>query len=154
MVLLSEQQHVSLPTGWVPVLHEGEELNPVFSLVLCLEVFGYFEGFPDDSGTVSLNISWAFFMLKSWSSWSFVTGDCWLSCLVCLLCPFTCGAVMADLTDVIFITSRDDLVNTKFLCSESLFIFCFGMDCHFVLRFVDGMDLSFLMSIQCKQLFL
>ena len=61
---------------------------------------------------------------------------------------------MADLTDVIFVTSRDDLVNTKFLCSESLFIFWFGMDCHFVLRFVDGMDLSFLMSVQCKQLFL
>ena len=30
---------------------------------------------------------------------------------------------MADLTDVIFITARDGLVNTKFLCSESLFIF-------------------------------
>jgi len=42
MVLLSKQQRVALPTGWVPVLHEGEEVNPVFSLVLCLEVFDYF----------------------------------------------------------------------------------------------------------------
>jgi len=33
MVLLSTQQCVALPAGWVPVLHEGEVVNPVFSLV-------------------------------------------------------------------------------------------------------------------------
>jgi hypothetical protein len=65
MVLLSKQQCVTLPAGWVPVLHEGEAVNPVFSLILCLEVYDYFEGFLDDSGTVSLNISWGFFILKS-----------------------------------------------------------------------------------------
>lgn len=42
MVLLSKQQRVALLAGWVPVLHEGEEVNPFFSLVLCLEVFDYF----------------------------------------------------------------------------------------------------------------
>lgn len=61
---------------------------------------------------------------------------------------------MADLTDVICITSRDDLVNTEFLCPSCFLFFSFGMDCHFVVRFVDGMDLSFLTSIQCRKLFL
>ena len=78
-------------------------------------------------GTVSLNISCSSFVLKlmlCFMTMEFsVTADCWLSHLVCLLCHVTCGAVMADLTDVIFITARDGLVNTKFLCSESLFIF-------------------------------
>lgn len=76
-------------------------------------MFDYFEGFPVDLGTLSLNISWGFFILKLmlWLVlWSFVSGHCWLSHLVCLLCPGTCGAVVADLTGVIFITSRDDRV--------------------------------------------
>jgi hypothetical protein len=56
-----------------------------------------------------------------------VTADCWLSRAVCVLCPGTCGAVMADLTDVLFITSTDYLmfsVTFYFLVGDGLPFCC------------------------------